>query len=123
MQAENGFFYNFVWEDNSINKTFKTSVAEPNWWSWRALWAMMENYENLKNSDDERSIRIKQSIEKVIEAIKRFIPKEKEEVVIDGIKFPNWLPAQTASDQAALLVISLSDYYKISGDKEILRLS
>ncbi|MCJ7554496.1 MAG: hypothetical protein MUO34_11500, partial [Ignavibacteriaceae bacterium] len=47
-------------------------------------------------------------------------PKEKEEVIIDGIKLPNWLPAQTASDQAALLVISLSDYYKISGDKEIL---
>ena len=47
MQAENGYFYNFIWEDNSINKTFKTSVAEPNWWSWRALWAMIEGYDYL----------------------------------------------------------------------------
>ncbi|MCJ7554658.1 MAG: hypothetical protein MUO34_12325, partial [Ignavibacteriaceae bacterium] len=116
MQAENGFFYNFIWEDNSINKTFKTSVAEPNWWSWRALWVIMEGYKYLGNSNTERTLAVKASIEKTIEAIKRFIPKEKEEVIIDGIKLPNWLPAQTASDQAALLVISLSDYYKISGD-------
>ncbi|MGE5811979.1 MAG: hypothetical protein ACM339_10775, partial [Ignavibacteria bacterium] len=40
MQAENGFFYNFIWEDHSINTNYRTSVAEPNWWSWRALWAL-----------------------------------------------------------------------------------
>lgn len=119
MQAENGFFYNFIWEDNSINKTFKTSVAEPNWWSWRALRALTESYEDTKNLDDNRSIRVKQSIEKTIAAIKRVIPKEKEEVIIDGILFPNWLPSQFASDQSALLVLILSDYYKNSGDKEI----
>ena len=120
MQAENGFFYNFIWEDNSINKTFKTTVAEPNWWSWRALWALMENYDDIKNLDDNRSIRVKQSIKKTVEVIKQFIPKEKKEVIIDGIKFPNWLPSQFASDQAALLTIILSNYYKITGDKEIL---
>ncbi|PIP79057.1 MAG: hypothetical protein COW85_02420, partial [Ignavibacteria bacterium CG22_combo_CG10-13_8_21_14_all_37_15] len=62
MQSENGFFYNFIWKDNSINKSFKTSVAEPNWWTWRALWALMENYKNFKNSNDNRSVRVKQSI-------------------------------------------------------------
>lgn len=120
MQAENGFFYNFIWEDNSINKTFRTSVAEPNWWSWRALWVLMEGYKYLGNSHTERTIAVKASIEKTIEAIKKYIPKEKGKVLIDGIEFPDWLPANYASDQAALLVISLSDYYKISGDKEIL---
>ena len=33
---------------------------------------------------------------------------------------PGWLPFQFASDQAALLTIILSNYYKITGDKEIL---
>ncbi len=122
MQAENGFFYNFIWEDNSINKTFKTSVAEPNWWSWRALWALMENYEEVKNSVDDRSLRIKQSIEKIFTAIKHNIPKEKGKILIDGIEFPDWLPVKYASDQSALLVLSLSEYYKLSGDKEILGL-
>ena len=120
MQAENGFFYNFIWEDGSINKTYKTSVAEPNWWSWRALWALIEYSKQFENLLDIRTLRVKQSIEKTIAAIKLEIPKEKEKILIDGIKFPKWLPLQFASDQAALLVITLSDYYKISGDKEIL---
>ncbi len=120
MQSENGYFYNFIWEDNSINKTFKTSVAEANWWSWRALWAMTEGYDYLINSNDERSVRVKQSISQIIENIKKNIPKENNEVTIEGIKLPDWLPFQFASDQAALLTIVLSNYYKITGDKEIL---
>jgi hypothetical protein len=120
MQAENGFFYNFIWKDNSINKTFKTSVAEPNWWSWRALWALMENYKNFKNSNDNRAIRVNQCIGKGIGAIKRIIPKDKGKIKIDGINLPNWLPAQTASDQSAILVLLLSEYCQNIGDKEIL---
>ena len=104
MQAENGFFYNFIWEDNSINKTFKTSVAEPNWWSWRALWALMEYSKQFENLlDNDRTIRVKQSIEKIIESDQSNIPKEKRNNLIDGIEFPDWLPLQFASDQAALL--------------------
>ena len=120
MQADNGFFYNFVWKDNSINKTFRTSIAEPNWWSWRALWALMEGYDDFNKSGDNRAIRVKQSIKKTIEAVKIIIPEKKKEIVIDGIELPDWLPAHSASDQSALLVLILSDYYKITGDKEIL---
>ena len=120
MQAENGFFYNFIWEDNSINKTFKTSIAEPNWWSWRALWALTEGYNLLITPENDRSTRVKKSIFQIIESLKKNIPKEKNEVTIEGIKLPDWLPFQFASDQAALLTIILSNYYKVSGDKEIL---
>jgi hypothetical protein len=119
MQAENGYFYNFIWEDNSINKTFKTSVAEPNWWSWRALWALTEGYDYLVNYNNDRSISVKQSISQIINNIKKNISKEKNEVIVEGIKLPDWLPFQFASDQAALLTITLSNYYKITGDKEI----
>ena len=119
MQADNGFFYNFIWKDNSINKTFRTSVAEPNWWSWRALWALMEGYDDFNKSSNNRAFRVKQYIKKTIEAIKINIPEKKKEIVIDGIELPDWLPSQSASDQSALLVLILSDYYKITGDKEI----
>jgi len=120
MQAENGFFYNFIWKDNSINKTYKTSVAEPNWWSWRALWALMENYKEFKNSNDERSIRAKQIIEKGIAAIKRIIPKTRGKINIDGVNLPNWLPGKTAADQSAVLILLLSEYYQNTRDKETL---
>ncbi|MDP3148463.1 MAG: hypothetical protein Q8N83_04955 [Ignavibacteria bacterium] len=120
MHAENGFFYNFIWKDNSINKTFKTSVAEPNWWSWRALWALMENYKEFKNSNDDRAIRAKQTIEKGIAVIKRLIPKTRGKTNIDGVNLPNWLPGKTAADQSAVLVLLLSEYYQNTGDKAIL---
>lgn len=120
MQAEDGFFYNFIWKDNSINKTFKTSVAEPNWWSWRALWALMENYNEFNNSNNDGAIRVKQSIEKGITAIKQIIPKSKGKIIIDGIKLPNWLPGKTAADQSAIMILLLSEYFQNTGDKEIL---
>ncbi|MEJ2617396.1 MAG: hypothetical protein P8Z35_20760, partial [Ignavibacteriaceae bacterium] len=44
MQAENGLFYNFLWPDHSINRTFKTSVAKPDWWSWRAMLTLAKAY-------------------------------------------------------------------------------
>jgi hypothetical protein len=120
MQAENGFFYNFIWEDNSINKTFKTSIAEANWWSWRALWALTEGYDLLITPENDRSTRVKKSFSQIINSIKNNIPNEQNKVTVEGIKLPDWLPSQFAADQAALLTIALSDYYKISGDKEIL---
>lgn len=120
MQAENGFFYNFIWKDNSINKTFKTSVAEPNWWAWRALWALMENYKEFSNSNDDRAVRVKQGVGKAIDAIKQLTPKERGEIIIDGLNLPNWLPSQTAADQSAILILLLSNYYQNSGDNEIL---
>lgn len=120
MQAENGFFYNFIWDDNSINKTFKTSVAEANWWSWRALWALTEGYDLLITPENDLSKRVKKSISQIIENIKKNISKEKSEVTIEGIKLPDWLPFQYAADQAALLTIVLSNYYQISEDKDVL---
>ncbi|MCB9249425.1 MAG: hypothetical protein H6613_13200 [Ignavibacteriales bacterium] len=64
MQAENGYFYNFIWSDYTINKDFKTSVAEPNWWAWRALWALTESYPYYLESDKIFSEKIKLSVEK-----------------------------------------------------------
>ncbi|MBL0358269.1 MAG: hypothetical protein IPP72_15995 [Chitinophagaceae bacterium] len=42
MQADNGYFYNFLQQGNVINKTGITSVNQPKWWSWRALQALTE---------------------------------------------------------------------------------
>ena len=47
-------------------------------------------------------------------------PKERGEIIIDGLNLPNWLPSQTAADQSAILVLLLSNYYQNSGDNEIL---
>ena len=51
MQADNGFFYNFIFDDYSINGDHKNSINEPNWWSWRAMWALSNGYLHFVNVD------------------------------------------------------------------------
>ncbi len=119
MQAENGYFYNFIWPNHAINKTFKTSVAEPNWWSWRAVWALMEGYEILKQSDKEFASEILDKVELTVNKTLKDIPQKLITKEIKGFKRPTWLPIETASDQGALMLLGLTEYYKNTGKKEI----
>jgi hypothetical protein len=119
MQSENGFFYNFIWGDHSINKTYRTSIAEANWWSWRALWALMESYSFYKNYDEGFAGKVFISVNKLINAVKKNIPENFYTKEVNGFKRPAWLPYETASDQTAILLLGLSAYYKESHDEVI----
>lgn len=121
MQSENGFFYNFILQDYSINKTFRTSIAEPNWWSWRAMWCLTEAYEFFKNDDKLFTQRIEQSLAKIVTATKSYFTSAKTTIDLNGFKRPTWLPFQFAADQASLIVVSLSNYYKSSKDSSVLQ--
>lgn len=116
LQAENGYFYNFIWPDLSINQDFKTSVAEPNWWSWRALWTLTESYPYYAVSDTLFAQKIDQSIQKIITSIKADIPKQYEYANIEGFKQPAWLPSKFASDQASVLLLGLLNYVRENDD-------
>ncbi len=119
MQAKNGYFYNFIWPDHTINKTFKTSVAEPNWWSWRAVWALMEGYEILKQNDKVFASEILKKVELTVNKTLKDIPQKLITKEIKGFKRPTWLPIETASDQGALMLLGLTKYYQNKGKEEI----
>ena len=119
MQNENGYFNNFIWNDLSINTTYKTSVAELNWWSFRALWGLESAY-NLLKPEEELANRIEASSEKLIENIKRDLPITNLQTdFIDNIEVPTWLPQKYASDQSALLILGLLKNYERTADAEI----
>jgi len=119
LQSESGYFYNFIWPDHSINKDFKTSVAEPNWWSWRALWALTESYPYYKDSDLVFAEKMRISIDKLISAVKMQIPENITLENINGLEIPTYLPYKHASDQASILLIGLLNYYNQMDDKII----
>lgn len=119
MQAENGWFYNFIFDNGVINTTHQNSKAEPNWWSWRALLALTIAYEKFKE-DSSLSIILNSSIKKTISSLKNFVNKRDSVVVLHGFKMPTWLPFKYASDQAALIVLALSNYYKSFNDFSVL---
>lgn len=120
MQADNGYFYNFIWEDHSINKDFKTSVAEPNWWTWRALWALAKAFPVFDKNDEQFAGKILHSLNKSINVIKLSVDTSRIVKEIDGFERPTWLPFEMASDQASVMLTGLVPYYEITKDSVIL---
>lgn len=119
MQHENGYFNNFIWNDLSINTTYKTSVAELNWWSFRALWGLESAYPFLRlNKDLENKIKL--ASQKLLNNIKRDIPiTNLQTELVETIEVPTWLPQKYAADQSALLILGLLKNYERTADNDI----
>jgi hypothetical protein len=122
MQAENGYFYNFILEDIKINKTYKRSIPIGNWWTWRALWALSEIYPVIIREDKLLAERIWQSMEKTIDVVIKDFNHDKEYRVVEGFRIPKWLPNNGGSDQGATLVLGLKNFYKYDENQQVLRL-
>ncbi|CUU07895.1 Por secretion system C-terminal sorting domain-containing protein [Candidatus Thermokryptus mobilis] len=119
MQAEDGGFYNFVYEDLSINKFGQTSNNDSfKWWACRALWAMGYAYNIFskfnveKEFKDTLAVRIERALSKAIRTINKSDIYE---------LFINWkVPAQgywlleNGADASAEAVIGASLYYEFS---------
>jgi hypothetical protein len=118
MQNENGYFNNFMWNDLTINTSYQTTVAELNWWSLRALWAL-ETALPLLKEDAEVADRIRAASSKLAaNLITDLGNKAMTTVTVNTIICPGWLPQQYAADQAAVLVMALLPYQKRTGDAE-----
>src|SRR5436309_11109287 len=94
MQSPNGYFYNFLFPDLSVNKNGGTSINTPNWWSWRALYALSEASPSIKSIEGNLAARIDISISKLVSAIKGdLVNIPQNPTIVNGIIIPDWLPA------------------------------
>ncbi len=113
MQSGNGYFFNFVFPDHSINVSGVTSTNNANWWSWRALYALSEASPVIKNKNAALTDKMNASINILIAKIKTdLIPLPETTKIVSGITIPQWLPAESGTDQAAILLLSLLPYAK-----------
>lgn len=111
MQAENGYFYNFMFHNGQINTTHPNSVAVPAFWSWRAFWALSEL--NLLETDKlaELQLRSHNAMGKLLQNTRTICAETSGYEWFEGIKVPACL-AGTGGDQAGVLLIALSNYYQ-----------
>lgn len=117
MQSDNGYFYNFVFTSGLINKAGATSVNNANWWSWRALQALTEGAPVIKTIDASLGGEMDASALKLITQIKaELVNLPQTTKVVEGITVPEWLPAGSGTDQAALLIVGLIPYCQTTGD-------
>jgi hypothetical protein len=120
MQAPNGMFNNFIYSDLSINKTHQNSIAQANWWTWRAIWALSEGCIVFQDRFPNYAQKLSVVIDKTLPAIDSLLQQYPKTKVIKGLILPTWFPSGTASDQAALIIIGLVSYYNIKRDPKIL---
>ncbi len=117
MQSSNGYFYNFLLTGNQINTNGTTSINNPEWWSWRALQTLTEGSPLIKLKNPQLSGKMDEAVNKLVAAIKTDmvnIPQTTKEV--SGITVPQWLPAGSGTDQAALLILGLIPYCTNTND-------
>ena len=116
MQAENGYFYNFITKDYSKNREYKTSLAQPDWWSWRAAWSLSETYKLFSFYDPPFSKRIIKSLDKLFSAIKINLPVKKIYTNVNGFERPAWLQSGTGADQSSILILAIVNYLELKPD-------
>ncbi len=108
MQAENGYYYNFIWPDGTINKDGATSKAEPHWWSWRTLWAFGVINNNLDHKDEELGYQMLRQQSQLMHTILH--EPQFRSTVTDtafGFTIPTWLPKGSGTDQASIMILSM----------------
>ena len=108
MQAPNGYYYNFIHANGTINTDGMTSLPEPNFWSWRSLWALGVAIDVFGNLDDPSVARMKLQREKLIQRILNepsFSGQSMDTTM--GLPFPTWLPKESGTDQAAIVIMAL----------------
>lgn len=120
MQSENGYFYNFLFLNNSINKIGKTSINTPNWWSWRALQTLTEAAPLIKKINVQFAEKIDAAINKLLTKIKSdLINLPLTTKVVNGITIPQWLPAGSGTDQGSILILALINYCSVHDNAEL----
>lgn len=115
LQDENGYFHNFLWGDMRINTSYRTSLAELNWWSLRALRSLEEALP-LLDGDAALAERIRGAAGRVAGNLERDLPgAPRSTTVVAGLTVPAWLPAGSGADQAAQAILALLPHYRRTG--------
>lgn len=115
MQAENGYFHNFIWGDGRINREYRTSLAELNWWSLRALWGLEAALRRLPQ-DSPLAARAKRASDRLVANLKRDLPARAATETVEGVKVPTGLPFGSGADAASTAVLALVPHYQRTRD-------
>ncbi|SOB87687.1 hypothetical protein SAMN06297144_2823 [Sphingomonas guangdongensis] len=116
LQADNGYFHNFVWNDGRINREYRTSLAELNWWSLRALWGLEAALQKLP-ADSTTARRARQAADRLVANLKRDLPTANTATAtFDGVDVPGWLPFGSGADAASTALLALVPHYQRTRD-------
>lgn len=106
LHAENGYYYNFIKADNTINRLRTNSQAKADWWTWRAMWALAEAMVYAKKHEPIFYSELETHFLRSLTAL----AESGDEQIISNIP----------SDQASVFLMALTTYFSISSNKIII---
>jgi hypothetical protein len=117
MQASNGYFYNFMFHDGSINKTHVNSEARPSFWTWRAYWALSEVMliNNKKLVELQKQCLI--IMDEIQQKVATLCTNNENIENFEGISLAPCV-AKTGADQLAIILIALANNYRVKPTQE-----
>jgi hypothetical protein len=115
MQLEDGRFYNFIFDDHSVNRDGLTSFPSFGWWAVRGVWALGYAARMYLSVDPEFASDCRESVERTFPHIDTLLMRYGEYVQVDGKRVPAWLPYQFDTYSASMvseLLFGLIEYYR-----------
>ncbi|KQN74536.1 hypothetical protein [Sphingomonas sp. Leaf62] len=114
MQAENGYFHNFLWGDGRINRDYRTSLAELNWWSLRALWGLEAALPHLA---PDTAARARTAADRLVANLQRDLPVSASgTTTVAGLTVPTWLPLESGADAGSVALLGLLPHWQRTRD-------
>jgi len=114
MQADDGDFYNFVFEDRSINLNGRTSFKSFGWWAARAVWALASGARVFSHHDPAFAARLRAAVERSIPRAHALLERSGEEGAEGSFRIPRWLLYESGADATSELLLGLIEYYKVA---------
>ncbi|WP_294322310.1 hypothetical protein [uncultured Sphingomonas sp.] len=114
MQADNGYFHNFLWGDGRINREYRTSLADLNWWSLRALWGLEAALPHLSPDTGRRA---RAAADRLVANLKRDLPVAANGTVrVANVVVPTWLPLESGADAGSTALLGLLPHWQRTKD-------
>jgi hypothetical protein len=112
LQAEDGEYYNFVFDrQGSINTEGRTSYKTWGWWAARGQWALAAGYRVFFELDPAYAEELQVAYRRGEEALRRAIGPVGAYNELHGVQTPAWL-IKNGSDVSALALLGLAEYYQ-----------
>lgn len=98
MQADDGEFYNFVFDaEGTINERGNTSYKSLGWWAMRGLWSLGEGVRVFNAIDPDYANTLAEAYLRTEHAIAETMTNYGDYNEVHGVRIPAWIPASEPS--------------------------
>ena len=116
MQTYDGDFYNFIFDDHTINETGVTSQKSFGWWAARGLWAMATGCRVLAAVDPSLSRQLAEGVRRSLPQVDSLLKTYDQSVMVHGFRVPRWLPYGSGADVSSELMLGLAEFVSATQD-------